>query len=154
MNTAPYRRIYFACCKQLGLDDATRHDFNKAQTGKESTRDFSVEDWRHVTAELQRLCGQDTQPSRPRVKVRESDHNDMISAGQLELLGRLASSLKWRKSCADFIRGRLLSRLRRETWDGQYSSLFAVEARSAIAALRRMIQQAGVRKKESEPCRV
>lgn len=154
MNTAPYRRIYFACCKQLGLDDATRHDFNKAQTGKESTRDFTVEDWRHVTAELQRLCGQDTQPSRPRVKVRDTDQTDMISAGQLELLGRLASSLTWRASAADFIRSRLLSALRRKTWDGQLSSLFAVEARSAIAALRRMAGHSAESKHRREPCHV
>ena len=62
----------------------------------------------------------------------------MISAAQLELLARLASSIKWRKSAADFVRSRLLAPLRRENWDGQWESLFSVEARNVIAALRRM----------------
>jgi len=70
MDCAPYRSAYFALCKSLGLDADTRHDFNRTMTGKPSTTDFTVQEWRNVVAELQRRAGQSVAPGRPRVRGR------------------------------------------------------------------------------------
>jgi len=138
MNVNPYRRSYFALCKRLGIDDELRHDVNFGFTGKFSTREFSVDDWRQVVAELQRRAGQDVEPSRPRIRTREEDlaDDDTISAGQLEYLSALASEIPWTVGVTDWIRARMLSALRRANWNGELETLFAAEASRVITALR------------------
>jgi hypothetical protein len=144
VDLTAYRKAYFALCRRLGLDADTRHEFNRARVGKESTVDFAVADWRDVVAELQHRVGQDVRPGRPRIRSRRDrpgDDGDMITPAQLEFLCSLAAQIHWRHSLYNFIRQRLLRPLRRENWDGTLETLFRGEAVNVIAALKNMARR-------------
>ena len=150
MNITHYRKAYFACAKSLGMDADDRHAFNQALVGKPSTRDFSVADWRAAVAELQRMTGQDTQPSRPRLRGRrdadepaepETPGVETITPAQLESVYRLAERVRWKISVHAWIRSRL-TLFRKRTWNGEIETLFRDEARAALAGLRRMANAA------------
>jgi len=138
MDVTPYRKAYFALCKKLGIDEDLRHDFNEAQTGNRSTKSWSVDDWRQVVAELQRRAGMNVQPGRPRIRRGHETEGDGITPGQLEFISALAAEISWSVGVTHFIRGRLLTPLRKANWDGRPETLFASEASNAIAALRNM----------------
>ena len=141
MDISSYRRAYFACCKALGLDDDTRHAFNYAMTGKYSTGDFSVEDWRVVLAELQRRTGANVTPGRPHVRGdRGGTPGGMITPAQLEFLTGLAAQITWTASPEAFIRGRLLSPARKAIWRGDFETLFRSEAAGAITAFKALAE--------------
>lgn len=138
MDVSAYRRAYFALVKSLGLSDEARHDFNHVQTGKWSTSEFSVDNWRLVVSKLQHDAGQDVQPGRPHIRGHGSEQGGMCTPAQLEAIVRMADQVTWYVSPEHFVRSRLLPPLRKETWDGRWESLFRSEASHVIAAFRRM----------------
>ena len=142
MDISAYRRTYFALVKTLALDDAARHDFNHAQVGKYSTGEFTTSDWRIVVAELQRRAGQNVQPGRPHIRGHGQERGGMCSPAQLEYIVGLCDKITWIASPEQFVRSRLLSPLRRETWSGQWESLFRSEAANVITVMRRMAGEA------------
>lgn len=142
MDIAPYRKTYFACARRLGLDEETRHAFNHAQTGKWSTRDFTVDDWRLVVSRLQADAGMNVQPGHPRIRGHGQEFGGMISPAQLELVTALVDRITWRYSAVSFVRSRLLSQFRKASWSGRWEDLFRSEATAAISAMRRMTSAA------------
>jgi hypothetical protein len=143
MDITAYRRIYFALCKRLGIDEETRHEFNRAQVGKCSTGEFVLEDWRVVTAELQRRAGQAVEPGRPRVRSRAGgEPGSMITAAQYECIVRLAGEIRWTVGPEAFVRSRLLAPTRKAVWNGRWESLWRSEACNVITVMRRMKEKA------------
>jgi hypothetical protein len=138
MDISAYRRAYFALVKTLALDDEARHDFNHAQTGKYSTGEFTVDDWRLVVSILQRMAGQNVAPGRPHIRGHGNEQGGMCTPAQLEQIVRMADQIAWKASPEQFVRSRLLSPLRKEIWTGRWEFLFRSEASAVIAAFRRM----------------
>jgi hypothetical protein len=142
MDVTQYRKTYFALLKKLGVDDELRHEFNHAQTGKWSTSEFTVDDWRLVVSELQRRAGQNVQPGQPHIRgQRGGTPGGMISPAQLEMLASLAGQVAWRIGPDAFVRSRLLSPARKLIWSGRYEDLFRSEAANVITAFKRMSQK-------------
>lgn len=153
-RVAHYRRAYFSLCRELGLDEAARHEFNEAWTGKPSTRDFGLLDWKQTIGELQRLNGQDALPGSPRIRHQPappdssdpsdpSDPPDIPSTewatiAQIEAIESLSARILWRESAAAFVRARILPPLRQMRWDGAWSGLSKSEASHAIIVLRKL----------------
>lgn len=158
MDVTQYRRAYFALCRALGLDDATRRAFNLAVTGKESSTAFSVDDWRLVVSELQRRAGQPVQPGRPRIRghggCRVSGvgpDTRSLTPAQLEFVVALSEKIPWRSSPEAFVRARLLNPFRRDHWSGRWEDLTKSEAGNVITTLLHM-QERLKPKTETEPC--
>ena len=144
------RRTYFACCKSLGIGDETRHELNAEWTvseqwprGKESTRKWTISEWRNVVAELQRQCGMEVTPGRPRVRMAGTDAQspEMATGAQCAAIDELVASVHWRNSAESFVRQRLLVPLRGANWDGRWESLFKGEATKVILVLRKMARR-------------
>jgi hypothetical protein len=143
VDISTYRRTYFALVKTLALTDDARHDFNYAQVGKYSTGDFTVSDWLIVVAECQRRAGQNVQPGRPHIRGQQGGTpGGMITPAQLGMIVDLSARITWRVSAENFVRSRLLSPLRRQTWSGRWEDLFRSEATAAITAFKRMARAA------------
>ena len=145
MDVGQYRKAYFALCRELRIDGDTRHAFNRSMTGRESTKEFSVEQWRKVVAQLQRDAGQDVPPGRPRIRAGEGPTPGvMITPAQMEYMAALSSRIAWcTETPAAFIRAKFLSALRRANWDGRTESLFRSEAAMAIKVMDRMAAREG-----------
>jgi hypothetical protein len=139
MDVSPYRRAYFALVKTLAMTDEARHDFNHRETGKWSTQEFSISDWRLVVSKLQKEAGQQVTIGRPRIRgQRGGTPGGMITPAQLEMIVDLAGTITWRSSPVAFVRSRLLKPLRQANWNGQWETLFRSEASAAISAFQRM----------------
>lgn len=52
MNTNSLRRQIFVACRDLGLDDAARHDVQRAACGKSSMKDMDKADFNAVLSHL------------------------------------------------------------------------------------------------------
>lgn len=72
MSIASLRRQIHVGCKQLGLDDETRHDLQLAATGKASMKDMSEGDMRKVLDALKQR-GFKTSTGRKRKRAPRAD---------------------------------------------------------------------------------
>jgi hypothetical protein len=139
VDTSQYRRTYFALVKTLAMSDEARHEFNFRETGKYSTSEFAVDDWRLVVSRLQILAGQPVKLGNPRIRSqRGGTPGSMITPAQLGVLVDLVDRVAWRFSAVSFVRSRLLSPLRQSSWSGRWEDLFRSEATAAISAMQRM----------------
>ena len=143
MDIGSYRRTYFALVKTLAMSDEDRHAFNHAMTGKYSTGDFTVDDWRLVVAELQRRAGQNVQPGRPHIRgQRGGTPGGMVTPAQLEMITTLSGRIAWTVGPEAFVKSRLLSPFRKTVWSGRWENLFRSEGATVITAFKRMIEHA------------
>jgi hypothetical protein len=58
------RRRYFLLCRKMDLDAEARHDFNRAVTGKASTKAFAPRDWMAVIERLRKDAGEPARRAR------------------------------------------------------------------------------------------
>jgi len=95
-----YRAVYFALCKDMGVDEDARHALNERVTMKESTREFDARDWDLAVAELQRLNGQHNdahahvRTPRPHGLAREG--GAYATWAQCRAIEDLADAIEWR----------------------------------------------------------
>jgi len=99
-SEAKYRRTYFAVCKALGMSEADRHVFNASHVGKESTREWTGQEFDQAVAELQRMAGQHNNPHAHVRAERESDMatepGDWATDEQCALIEALCDEIEWK----------------------------------------------------------
>jgi len=136
---AQYRRKYFAMCRELGLDDETRHAYNESVTGRASTRDWDRSDWQAALGELAIRAGLEPPLEDGYGPVRHAEGR--ATYAQVRLIRELAWELRgyWTAGAEAYVRARVLTpqrgELRAARWSGRWEDLWPQEASAVIQGL-------------------
>lgn len=140
-----YRKKYFALCRDIGLDEDTRHAYNESVIGEASTRAWTKSQWQQAIHELEIRAG--TAPPDEDDGYGPIEPVDgMATYAQCRLLCELAHELRgyWREGAAAYVRARVLepqSSFRAMRWSGRWEDLWPAEASKAIQMMRALKDQ-------------
>jgi len=125
------------------MDEDDRHAFNDSFIGLQSTKKWTLTQWRTAVAKLQSLTGMDVAPGRPRLKHDDtkSDGGDWATSKQVGYIEHLAERIHWRANggLQLWIRKRMVadSPTFSVNWSGKLCDLPRETATKIIVGLQR-----------------